>query len=62
MPVYKFMTQNVIVSHLTTPEEIVIKKMFKYKLYAIPVINDQKHIEGIITLDDVTYNLLKKFH
>jgi len=59
-PVYKFMTQNVIVIHFTTPEEIVIKKMLKYKLYALPVIAENKHIQGIITLDDVSSIILKK--
>ena len=52
-PVYKFMTQNVIVVHFTTPKEIVIKKMLKYQLYALPVIDEQKHLEGLITLDDL---------
>ena len=59
-PIYKFMTQNVIVAHLTTPVEIVIKKMFKYKLYALPVVDENKHIQGIITLDDVNDTILKK--
>jgi len=59
-PIYKFMTQNVIVAHLTTPEEIVIKKLVKYKLYALPVIDDNKQILGIVTFDDVTALLLKK--
>ncbi len=61
-PVYKFMTQNVIVVHLTTPEEIVIKKMFKYKLYALPVIDDNKKILGIITLDDLSEKIIKKLN
>ena len=52
-PVYKFMTQNVVVIHFTTPKEIVIKKMLKYKFYALPVIDEKKHIEGLITLDDL---------
>lgn len=60
-PVYKFMTQNVIVIHFTTPEEIVIKKMLKYNLYALPVIDEKKHIQGIITLDDLSSIILKKF-
>lgn len=60
-PIYKFMIQNIIVIHLTTPEEIVVKKMIKYKLYALPVINDQKHIEGIITIDDLNQYILNKF-
>ena len=57
-PVYKFMTQNVVVVHFTTPKEIVVKKMLKYKLYALPVIDEGKHIEGLIALDDL--NLYKK--
>lgn len=60
-PVYKFMTQNIIVVHLTTPKELVLKKMFKYKLYALPVIDENKHILGIITLDDLSEDLLKVF-
>lgn len=59
-PVYKFMTQNVIVVHLSTPEEIVIKKMLKYKIYALPVIDENKKILGIITLDDLSNDILKK--
>lgn len=59
-PLYKFMTQNVIVVHLTTPVEIVIKKLFKYKLYALPVIDEEKHIQGLITLDAVNHSILKK--
>ncbi|KKP72547.1 MAG: MgtE intracellular region [Candidatus Roizmanbacteria bacterium GW2011_GWA2_35_19] len=60
-PIYKFMTQNVIVVHLTTPVEIAVKKMLKYKLYALPLIDQKKQIEGIITLDDVSQTILKKF-
>ncbi|MCX7956052.1 MAG: CBS domain-containing protein [Patescibacteria group bacterium] len=59
-PVYKFMIQNVIVIHLTTPQNIAIKKMLKYKLYALPVIDENKKILGIITLDDLTDNILEK--
>lgn len=59
--VYKFMTQNLIVVHLTTPEEIAIKKMLKYHLVALPVIDVNKKILGIITLDDVDDFILKKW-
>jgi CBS domain-containing protein/sporulation protein YlmC with PRC-barrel domain len=60
-PVYKFMIQNVIVIHLTTPQEIIIKKMLKYKLIALPVIDKDKHILGIVTTYDVTESILQKF-
>jgi magnesium transporter len=59
--IYKFMTQNVIVTHLTTPKEIVLKRMIKYSLQTIPVINDDKQILGIINFDDIAELLLSKY-
>lgn len=53
-PVYKFMVQNVIVVHLTTPKEIVLKKMLKYKIVALPVIDKERHIIGLVSVDDIT--------
>jgi magnesium transporter len=58
--VYKFMTPNVVVIHLTTPEEIAIAKMLKYKLYALPVIDKERHILGIVTIDDLSDVILDK--
>lgn len=58
-PVYKFMTQNVIAAYLTTPREIVLKKMLKYKLLAIPIINKDKNILGVVTFDDISEFILK---
>ncbi len=52
-PVYKFMTQNIVVIHLTTPEEIALAKMFKYKLNAVPVIDNDRHLLGIVAFDDL---------
>lgn len=49
-PIIKFMVQNVIVAHLTTPRELVKKRMLKYELKGMPVIDDNKQILGIITL------------
>ncbi len=60
-PLYKFMIGNVIAINLTTPEEIAISKMLKYKLYSIPVIDREKHILGIITLDSITGFLFEHF-
>lgn len=59
-PAYRFMTQNVIVIHLTTPEEIAIKKMLKYKLYSLPVVDADKSLLGIVTLDDIMEFMLTK--
>ncbi|NTU46648.1 magnesium transporter [Candidatus Roizmanbacteria bacterium] len=59
-PVYKFMIQDPIVIHLTTPIEIVINKLFKYKLAALPVLDKNKEILGIVTMDDMGDFVLKK--
>jgi sporulation protein YlmC with PRC-barrel domain/CBS domain-containing protein len=59
--VYKFMIQSVAIAHLKTPKEIAVKRMLKYKLIAIPVIDNNKKILGIITFDDITEYLIEKF-
>lgn len=59
-PVYRFMNQNVIVIHLTTTKEIAIKKILKYKLQSIPVIDQKKTLVGIVALDDITESILEK--
>jgi Mg/Co/Ni transporter MgtE len=59
--VYKFMVQNVSVVHLKTPKEIAVRRMLKYKLISIPVIDNNRKILGIITFDDITEYLIEKF-
>ena len=58
--VYRFMTPSVVVIHLETPVEIAIKKMLKYKVEALPVIDSRKMMVGIVTFDDLAETLLKK--
>ena len=60
MPLYKFMTQNLVVIHLTTPVEIAMKKILKYKLSSLPVLNQEKRMEGIVNLDDITSYILER--
>jgi CBS domain-containing protein/sporulation protein YlmC with PRC-barrel domain len=57
-PVYKFFNPKTVVVHITTPEEIAIDKMLKYKLQSLPVIDQDKHILGKITFDDVAGQIL----
>ncbi len=59
-PVYKFMIQSLVVIHLTTPVEIAVKKMIKYKLASLPVIEANKQLLGIVTFDDAAEILLPK--
>lgn len=60
-PVFKFMTQNLSVIQLTTPEIVVLRKIIKYKLYALPVVDKEKHILGVVTFDDVIDLFLKQY-
>ncbi len=48
--IYKFMIQNIIVVYLSTPVEIALKKVDKYRLAALPVIDKDKNILGIVTV------------
>ena len=59
-PVYKFMTQNLIEIRLTTPIEIAVRKMLRYHLPALPVVNNNKNILGILTFDQVAGFIQKK--
>jgi magnesium transporter len=59
-PIYKFMTQNIIVIHLTTPIEIAMNKFLKYHLSSLPVINNDKRIEGIVNFDEITNYVLDR--
>jgi CBS domain-containing protein/sporulation protein YlmC with PRC-barrel domain len=52
--VFKFMTQNVSVIYLTTPPAVVLRKLIKYTLFALPVIDDERHVLGIVIFDDVS--------
>ena len=60
LPLYKFMTQNLVVIHLTTPVEIAMKKFLKYRLSSLPVVNQEKRIEGIVNFDDITNYVLER--
>lgn len=58
--VYKFMKQDVIVGHMKTPVETIYKKMIKYRISTVPIINDKKHIIGIVTISDVANYVFNK--
>lgn len=58
--VFKFMEQDVVVAHLTTPQEIALKRMLKYKLYALPIIEDNQKMIGVVTFDDMIEDVVDK--
>lgn len=53
-PIYKFMSQNLIEVHLKTPLEMVIYKIIKYRLHAVPVVDSNKELIGIIPFDNIS--------
>ncbi len=57
---FKFMRQNLVLARLTTPNEIAIKKMIKYHLGALPVVDENRQILGIVLLQDMTETVLSK--
>jgi len=59
-PVRKFMIENPITVHLHTPLHSVARKIIKYKVSALPVVNEYKKIIGIVTFDDITQYFLEK--
>jgi magnesium transporter len=59
-PAYKFMIAEPIVILLTTPMEVVVYKLLKYKITCLPVINREKRILGVITIDNVSEILRQK--
>lgn len=57
--VVKFMMQNLIVLHLHTPKDVALRRMLKYKLSALPVVEKNKRLIGMVLLDDLTDEILE---
>ena len=47
-----FMTNRIITVNLTDDQETVAQTVAKYDLIAIPVVDDQNRLHGIVTADD----------
>jgi Mg/Co/Ni transporter MgtE len=52
MPVSEFMHRRVVVAHLLESQEDVAQQVAKYNLLAVPVVDDQNRLQGIVTADD----------
>ncbi len=61
-PIYKFMTQNLIEAHLKTPLEMVVYKIIKYRLNALPIVDSNKELIGIIPFDNISDIIESKFN
>ncbi|MFA6004926.1 MAG: CBS domain-containing protein [Patescibacteria group bacterium] len=58
--IFKFMNQNLVEVLLTTPVHIAIHKMLKYHVSAVPVIDNERRMVGLLTIDDVSEYIEKK--
>jgi magnesium transporter len=47
-----FMTKRIITVNLTDDQETVAQTVAKYDLLAVPVVDDQNRLHGIVTADD----------
>ena len=52
-PVRDFMTQDLVCVSPEVEQEDVVRKIMKYNLKALPVVDDQNKLRGIVTIDDV---------
>lgn len=48
----EIMTKHLITVNLTDDQETVAQTVAKYDLLAVPVVDDQNHLHGIVTADD----------
>ncbi|MBV9454711.1 MAG: magnesium transporter [Rubrobacter sp.] len=53
IPVEEFMTHGLVYVSLDAKEKEVVCKIMKYNLKAIPVVDDENGLKGIVTIDDV---------
>ena len=57
---YKVMNQNLVLGRLTTPKEIVLRRMLKYHIYAMPIVDDNRELIGIVPLQDLAEDIFEK--
>ena len=57
---YKVMNQNLVLGRLTTPKEIVLRRLLKYHLYAMPIVDENRTILGIVSLQDIAEDILEE--
>ena len=57
---YKIMNQNLVLGRLTTPKEILLRRMIKYNIYAIPIVDEKREILGIVSLQNINEDMVKE--
>ncbi|OGG16587.1 hypothetical protein A3D77_06280 [Candidatus Gottesmanbacteria bacterium RIFCSPHIGHO2_02_FULL_39_11] len=61
VPLYRFMNQNLILGRLTTPKEIILRRMLKYHIYAIPIVDENRALLGIVSLQDISEDIINQY-
>jgi len=51
-PVSAFMDTRVVSVHLGDSQDLVAQVVSKYNLLAVPVVDDEQRLQGIVTVDD----------
>lgn len=57
-PIEQIMHADPVVVELDTPREKVLEEISKYNLLAVPVVNDENQLQGIVTADDALEMIL----
>ena len=52
-PVKDFMAHDLVCVCPEAKQEEIVRKIMKYNLKALPVVNEENELEGIVTVDDV---------
>lgn len=53
LPISELMERAIVTAHVNDPREEVARELSKFDFQAIPVVDDERHLLGIITYDDV---------
>lgn len=59
--IFRFMIQRVVVANLHTSPEVAFLRMVKYRFYSLPIVDDEKRLIGIVSIDDLGEAIIKRF-
>ncbi|OGH11954.1 MAG: hypothetical protein A2857_05905 [Candidatus Levybacteria bacterium RIFCSPHIGHO2_01_FULL_36_15] len=57
---FRFMVSKVVSATLSTPVEVAFRRMSKYKISSLPVIDQNKQILGIVQIEDLSREIIQR--
>ncbi len=57
-PIERLVSGHPISAELTTPQQEVARMVAKYDLLAVPVVDEENHLHGIVTVDDAIDSII----